>query len=1103
MKKILAFMLTFFLAIVLIGCEKEILPTSVEITGAKDMVVGDTLTLTANIKPADAILKTVKWSSSATEIATVDGGKVKALQEGTVEITVVCDADENVKDSVTIKITKPVTVDPTEIKISGIADIELGKSIKLVVEVVPANASKEVTFSSSNDAVATVDENGNVKGISLGEAEITVTSKAKAEITKVVNVKVVEKAAEVLPESIKVTSSSDEVIIGQTCNLTAEVLPSTATNKDVTWSSSNEKIATVSENGVVTAVSAGSVTITATSKAKADVTGKITLTISEEEIPGAPEYIQFYNYKKHIKVGETLEILYYLYNNDEEITLDEVIWSVDKEAVATIENGVLTAHSTGTVKVTAKSAAKESVYSTLSIEVVAADTSEEYVYDITELSYTFKKTEFLLHESITSYITKNVEPSTADNTDVCWESSDTSVVKISATYRTPYIVGEGECTLTVYSCYDPNISADYTIVVKPYDPINSFKVVDTMGEEVISVSLEENKLKTLKIEVDPETADPNVTYTSSDESVATVSESGQIKAIAKGNCNITVTSKANSELVKVISVEVKEKVDIPVVVESVTIECEKSVTVGYKLQAKATVSPLNCPQGVTWELYSGSKEYGSIDAETGLITTFKEGTIRIRAISDYDPTKKTTWFAIQVTKAPEPIQIGDLDGYEIVIMNADSALQDNDPFYSENGVEYTQADKIYKQKAWDEVQKKYNCKIVVKAYPATAPWGQKRIDWIIENATNGTSECDLGIIPTNWIPQFGAGNAAVDVKELYDRYGMGQMEPALKTAGTYKGKLFVASTGISQTTTYVSLGLFYNYGWLKELNVEDPATLFNNGEWIYSKFISWVKSTQALLGEDEYVLQGSPYYYWFGMTNAAGIQVVDPNMVQINIDNEKSINAAAVITELAKAGCINKPQTWAEQTDRDNDFHKRGTLMTTGDLWFVRNSGRWTKDMWGDGTTEYAYVPFPYPDNMNKEDTRISVASYSAYMYIAGRNYPAALGNEGYKKVWGVMNEMFLNTITYQEADSSFDAKAIMRNSLKSRLDNEESIEAVMFYDAKKVLFDPAHGIFGSVSETPLKSAANNVLYEGNDYIEEFEKVRESFETAVKKFYAS
>ena len=338
---------------------------------------------------------------------------------------------------------------------------------------------------------------------------------------------------------------------------------------------------------------------------------------------------------------------------------------------------------------------------------------------------------------------------------------------------------------------------------------------------------------------------------------------------------------------------------------------------------------------------------------------------------------------------------------------------------------------------------------------------------------------------------------------MYERYGMSQIEPALKTAGSYKGKLLVASTGISSTNTYVSLGLFYNYGWLKKLGVKDPAKMFNDGEWTYTGFTNWVTETQAILGENEHVLQGSPYYYWFGMTNAAGIQVVDANLATINIDDEKSKEASNVIYNLVEKGCVLTPQTWAESSDSEYSFHKGKTLMTTGDIWFVRNSGRWTKDMFGEGTTEYAYVPFPYPDTMKKEDTRVSVANYSAYMYIAGRQYPEALGKEGYNKVWYVMNEMFINTIKYQEEDKLFDAKSIMRNSLKNRLDNDESIEAVLFYDAKRVIFDPAHGIYSSVSATPLKSTANNAMYAGKDYTEEFEKVREQFETDVKKFYAA
>lgn len=1106
MKKILAFLLTLSLAFVLLGCVKDVKPTSVEITGAKDMVVGDSLTLTAKVLPDDAKDKTVKWSSDNAEVATVSAGTVKALKEGTVNITAKATADEKVAGTVTIKITKPADVEPAEIKVTGLADIEVGKSIKLVVEVLPSGAKQEVEFKSSNETIAKVDANGNVTGVALGEATITVSSKVKGEIKKEVTVKVVEKAQEVLPTSIKVTGEQ-KVFVGKTVSLTVEVTPENATNKEVEFKSSNEAIATVDAEGVVKGVKAGEVTITVTAKAKADVTAKITIKVEKEKVPGAPEYIQITGYKKNIKVGDTMELAAYLYSNSEEVTLTDYEWETDpKESdVAKIENGLFTALKAGTVTIKCTSTADKDIYSSIKITVV--DDSEEYVYDVESLEYTFKKTEFLLHESIVSNMEKKILPDKLDNKDVYWESSDTKVVKISPTYRTPYIVGFGEVTITAFSAANPEISKDYQIVVKPYVAPTSFKVVDAMGEEVTEIELEVKRKKTISVVVEPEDGDPRATFESLNKEIASIDENGQISAVAEGETTLIVKSSAEGvEFEKQIKITVKPKTIVEIKVESVTIEVENKVYEGYKLKAVATVYPTICPQGVTWEIHKSGADLATINEE-GMITALKVGTIKVRAISQFDPTKKSPWKAITIEQEPPKYEVGDMKGYEIIIMNADSALQDNDPFYHKesNGTvtEYTQADKLYKQKAWREVESLYNCKIVVKEYPADAPWGAKRIKWIIDNATNGTSKCDLGIISTSWIPQFGAANAAVDVTEMYERYGMSQIEPALKTAGSYKGKLLVASTGISSTNTYVSLGLFYNYGWLKKLGVKDPATMFNNGEWTYTGFTNWVINTQAVLGKNEHVLQGSPYYYWFGMTNAAGIQVVDANMATVNVDDEKSIEASNVIYNLVQHECVLKPQTWAESSDNEYSFHKGKTLMTTGDIWFVRNAGRWTKDMWGEGTTEYAYVPFPYPDTMAKEDTRISVANYSAYMYIAGRQYPEALGKEGYNKVWYVMNEMFLRTIKYQEEDVLFDAKAIMERSLKNRLDNPASIEAVLFYDAKRVMFDPAHGIYSSIAATPLKSAANNAMYGGKDYIEEFEKVREQFETDVKKFYAA
>ena len=120
--------------------------------------------------------------------------------------------------------------------------------------------------------------------------------------------------------------------------------------------------------------------------------------------------------------------------------------------------------------------------------------------------------------------------------------------------------------------------------------------------------------------------------------------------------------------------------------------------------------------------------------------------------------------------------------------------------------------------------------------------------------------CDIALVQSSWIHKFGRNNSPIDVTELYEKYGFSQMEPALRTAGSYKGKLYVASEGLSQTKTYVDLGLYYNYGWIKELGVESPAKMFNEGRWTYTNFVEWVQDTQEKLGENEYVLGGHPYY---------------------------------------------------------------------------------------------------------------------------------------------------------------------------------------------------------------------------------------------------
>lgn len=529
-------------------------------------------------------------------------------------------------------------------------------------------------------------------------------------------------------------------------------------------------------------------------------------------------------------------------------------------------------------------------------------------------------------------------------------------------------------------------------------------------------------------------------------------------------------------------------------ISSINVNIEKTVFVGYKLKATAEVYPSSATQDVIWEVDKNS--LATIN-ENGMLTALSVGKIKVRATYAYDANIHSEWVEVEILKEPDPWPcLSGLRGYEIIIMTDDA--KNSDPFYNKeiDGVkyEYTNPDKTYKQKAWREVETKYDCKIIVREYPDNAMWGDKRIKWIIDNAEKNASQFDLGLITTEWIPQLYSENVAIDTSELYEKYGMNQMLPFLKAAGTYDGKLLVASPSLDLTKVYVSSGLFYNYGWVKELKVEDPAKMFNDGKWTYSEFKKWVIEVQLKLGENEFVLQGDPYCYWLGMSNAMGIKVCDSTNYSANIDDAKQVEASNLISELMNLGCVIKDETNAS-------FKNRKSLMTTGDLQSLKDKDMLSSIMWGEGKIEYGYVPFPYPDNLSKEDTRISISSCDAYFYVTGRIYPEEIEEHAFSSIWYVMNEMFYKTSFYEKEDSQFDYEKDMTNYLSEKLDNYESIKAIKYYDGEKVLFDPTNAIYKSLTDNPLKTATYSVLYEGKEYYGEFNKAKELFELKIKQFY--
>ena len=153
--------------------------------------------------------------------------------------------------------------------------LKKGATQTLTATVSPSDATnKEVTWSSSNTAVATVNSNGQVTAVATGTCTITCMAQDGSGVSATCTVRVVQ-----LVTGITLSQTSLSLNSGDTQTLTATVQPSDASDKGVTWSSSNTAVATVNQSGLVTAVAGGSCTITCTAKDGSGVTATCLVTV--------------------------------------------------------------------------------------------------------------------------------------------------------------------------------------------------------------------------------------------------------------------------------------------------------------------------------------------------------------------------------------------------------------------------------------------------------------------------------------------------------------------------------------------------------------------------------------------------------------------------------------------------------------------------------------------------------------------------------------------------------------------------------------------------------------------------------------------------------
>ena len=324
--------------------------------------------------------------------------------------------------------------------------------------------------------------------------------------------------------------------IGNTLILKATVLPADATDKSVSWTSDKEAVATVEADGKVTAKGNGTANITIKTKDQGK-TATCVITVAQWVTGISLD-------KTSITLNEGQEQILIPTVNPSNAADKSLNWTSSNTSVATVNaEGKVTAVSKGTATIKAETKDGSGQYASCSVTVKRIVSSIQ-----------LNKTSLVLFRgtsNVSETLTATISPSDASNTSVTWTSSDTSVASVSPS---GVVTGKakGKATITVTANDDSGVQATCEVEVKQY--VTSISLNET------SLSLEIGDEVTLSVTILPDNAnDKTYTWSSSDNAIASVDNSGKVTAKAKGKSTIKVTANDGNGVDATCSVVVSPK----------------------------------------------------------------------------------------------------------------------------------------------------------------------------------------------------------------------------------------------------------------------------------------------------------------------------------------------------------------------------------------------------------------------------------------------------------------------------------------------------------------------------------------------------------------
>lgn len=598
-----------------------------------------TYTITPN---GQGVNKDVTWTSSAPNVATVsENGLVTFVAPGKATIiakTVDTGLNGNLIDTCEFYINNPVRA--VDLDYTSLT-LKIGEQFRLTAAITPEDASnKKILWSSSDTNVCNVNENGMVTAVGSGSATILAKSEDSG-ATSMCNVTVYQPVT-----SLVISNETISVRKGREFWLNATALPENAMNKGISWSSNDETIAQVDQNGKVTTLEAGSCVITATSQ-DSGVTARCTLTVLQP-ITG----ISLNIHEKTILKGDKFVLIPTIAPSDADNK--NVKWTTSDSSVANVDgNGIVTGLKGG-VAIIICTTEERGMVASCSVEV------QEFVSNVN-----IEQDNMKLNLGENRQLSVSVSAESATNRSIAWSSSNSGIVSVDDKGR---ITANGVGRATIYASSKDGSGIQDNIEVEVIKPVKSITVSPS------SVSVWEGNSTKVSVAISPsDSTYRDIEWSSSDESIAIVDYSGEITGMKAGVCKVYAKSTDGNNIVGTVRVTVKATIPAT----AVTIN-SKSITMlsGQTRKLSARVKPSKSTESVYW--VSGDTSVATVGAD-GTVVAKGQGNTEIYAISNETGVESSCEVIVLALNATY-VTLEQYDSYDLDVFGATGKIT----WYSNN-----------------------------------------------------------------------------------------------------------------------------------------------------------------------------------------------------------------------------------------------------------------------------------------------------------------------------------------------------------------------------------------------------------------------------------